>query len=106
MPEKAACSFQNKPNLPNSRTRGRLAELEKLVCESRMSEVNVSMQNQIYFTALLSLKPPNHTIPATNLQANKTDQSKDYDILYDCKQKHGLGVVQACHPMISDLPKM
>ena len=55
MPEKAACSFQNKPNLLNSRTRGQLAELEKLACESRMSEVNVSMRNQIYFKGLLSL---------------------------------------------------
>ena len=71
-----------------------------------MSEVNVSMRNQIYFAALLSLNAnlqimlyPQQIYRQTKLIGRKIT-------IYDCKQKHGLGVVQACHAMISDLPKM
>ena len=50
--------------------------------------------------------PPNHTIhvPATNLQATKLISRKI--TIYEGKQKHGVGVMLACHSMISDLAKV
>ena len=64
-------------------------------------EVHVSMRNQIYFT------PKSYYTGTRNKFAgNKTDRLKDYDIQYDSKQKHGVGVTVACHSMISDLTKI
>ena len=98
MPEKAARSFQNKPNLPNRLTRGQYS-----VSRNRKT---CRFQRSMFQCEIRFILPPNHTIhvPATNLQATKLIGRKI--TIYDGKQKHGVGVMVACHSMISDLAKI
>ena len=74
MPEKAACSFQNKPNLPNLPA--------KAACQRSMVQYKIRFNSKL---SSVSMQTSKLYYTRNKFTGNKTDQSKDYDIRLQTK---------------------